>query len=126
LGSEKDQLEFMDARSADCFDLARTSTSDKEISMPRYVVNRTFPDGLEIPINPAGAEACGGVIARNLEDDVSWVHSYVSLDKKQTWCIYDAPTPEAIRRAAGRNGLPIAAIAEVRVLDPYFYMGEGR
>ena len=116
----------MDTRAGGCFDLPRTFTTDKEISMPRYVIDRTFPDGLEIPITPAGAEACGGVIASNLEHDVSWVHSYVSLDKKRTWCIYDAPTPDAVRRAAERNRLPITAITEVRVLDPYFYMGEGR
>ena len=78
----------------------RTFEANKEISMPRYVVDRTFPDGLEIPITSAGAAACQEVIESNLEDDVSWVHTYVSTDKKRTWCIYDAPTPDAIRRAA--------------------------
>jgi len=52
---------------------------------------------------------------------VFWVHSYVSEDKKKTYCIYDGPTPEAIRRAATRNNLPVSQIVEVRVLDPYFY-----
>ena len=92
--------------------------------MPRYVVAREFPDGLEIPINQAGQQACREVIERNLAEDVSWVHSYVSVDKKRTYCIYDAPTPESIRRVAGRNQLPVTAITEVRVLDPYFYLGE--
>jgi hypothetical protein len=45
----------------------------------------------------------------------------VSADKKRTFCIYDGPSPEAIRRAAGRNKLPIERITEVQVLDPYFY-----
>jgi hypothetical protein len=53
---------------------------------------------------------------------VTWVHSYVTGDKKKTFCIYDAPTPEAVRTAANRNGLPVDRITEVRVLDPYFYM----
>jgi len=35
--------------------------------------------------------------------------------------IYDAPSPEAIRRAARRNNLPVDRITEVSVLDPYFY-----
>jgi hypothetical protein len=52
---------------------------------------------------------------------VTWVHSYVTGDKKKTFCIYDAPTPEAIRRAAGRNNLPVDSITQVSVLDPYFY-----
>jgi hypothetical protein len=52
---------------------------------------------------------------------VTWVHSYVSADKATTFCVYDAPTPEAIRKTAARNDLPIDRITEVRVLDPYFY-----
>ena len=36
-----------------------------------------------------------------------------------TFCVYDAPTPEAIRRAAQRNALAVDRITEVRVLDPY-------
>lgn len=89
--------------------------------MPRYLVERTFPSGLAIPTNAAGAEVCGLVIARNGEGGVTWVHSYVSPDKMQTFCIYDAPSPEAIRSAARRNELPVDKITEVRVLDPYFY-----
>jgi hypothetical protein len=49
------------------------------------------------------------------------VHSYVSSDKTRSFCIYDATTPEAIRQVARRNGLPVDAITEVSVLDPYFY-----
>ncbi|MBX3577039.1 MAG: DUF4242 domain-containing protein [Rhizobiaceae bacterium] len=89
--------------------------------MPRYLVERTFPDGLAIPTNASGAEACVGVVARNAEGGVTWVHSYVSPDKKQTYCIYDAPSPEAIRSAAKRSSLPVDKITEVSVLDPYFY-----
>jgi hypothetical protein len=39
--------------------------------MPRYVVQRTFPDGLQIPINDQGAEVCGGVVTRNAEEGVT-------------------------------------------------------
>jgi hypothetical protein len=49
------------------------------------------------------------------------VHSYVSADKGKTFCVYDGPSPEAIRRCAARNRLPVDRITEVRVLDPYFY-----
>lgn len=89
--------------------------------MPRYMVERTFPQGLEIPINDEGARACDLVIGNNSSEGVTWVHSYVSDDKRKTFCIYDAPSPEAIRRTAGTNGLPVDTITEVRVLDPYFY-----
>ena len=89
--------------------------------MPRYMVERTFPDGLQIPMNADGAEACCGVVERNAGEGVSWVHSYVSADKKKTFCVYDAPSPEAIRRTAEQNKLPVDRITKVSVLDPYFY-----
>ena len=57
----------------------------------------------------------------NADDSVTWLHSYVTPDHKRTFCIYDAPTPEAIRRVAERNKLPVDRITEVRVLDPYFH-----
>jgi len=89
--------------------------------MPRYIVERTFPDGLAIPMNDLGADVCLTVVGNNLSENVTWVHSYVTKDKKKTFCIYDAPTPEAIRKAATRNSLPVDEITPVDVLDPYFY-----
>ena len=46
---------------------------------------------------------------------------YVSADKKKSFCVYDGPSPEAIRRTASRSKLPVGRITEVCVLDPYFY-----
>ena len=89
--------------------------------MARYMVERKFPDGLNIPINNDGNKICSGVVERNAEGGVTWVQSFVSSDRKQTFCIYDAPTPEAIHEAAQKNALPITRITEIRVLDPYFY-----
>jgi tRNA1(Val) A37 N6-methylase TrmN6 len=89
--------------------------------MPRYLVERTFPDGLAIPMTEEGRAICRTVVANNAEDLVTWVHSYVTPDGTRTFCIYDAPSPEAIRRAARRNNMPVDRITEVRVLDPYFY-----
>lgn len=89
--------------------------------MPRYIVERTFPDGLEIPMTAKGAEICLNVVGNNARDGVTWVHSYVTQDKRKTFCVYDGPSPEAIRTVAERNGLPIDGITQVSVLDPYFY-----
>ncbi len=91
------------------------------IVIKRYLVERTFPDGLNIPVNTEGSEICLTVVSTNAEDNVTWIHSYVTKDKKKTFCIYDAPSPEAIRKAADKNGLPVDNIVEVSVLDPYFY-----
>jgi hypothetical protein len=93
----------------------------RDLNMPRYLIEREFPDGLAIPMNDAGVEVCRSVIDNNAQDLVTWVHSYVTPDRKQTFCIYDGPGPEAVRSAASRNRLPITKITEVRVLNPYFY-----
>ena len=94
--------------------------------MPRDMVQRTFPDGLQISVGNGGSELCGTIVERNAEEGVTWVHSYVSADKRTTFCIYEAPTPEAIRKTAARNDLPIDQITQVQVLDPYFYTGDWR
>src|SRR4051794_28862974 len=89
--------------------------------MPRYIVERTFSGGLNIPVTADGAEACLAVVGRNAEAGVTWVHSYVTEDKTKSFCVYDAPNPEAIRKTAAQNSLPVDQITEVSVLDPYFY-----
>jgi len=91
--------------------------------MPRYIIERTFPDGIEIPTTSAGARAMADVVDYNQTENVGWVTSFVSVDKTRTFCVYDGPDPDAIRRAAAANGLPVDGITEVRVLDPYFYVG---
>ncbi|NNE96907.1 MAG: DUF4242 domain-containing protein [Acidimicrobiales bacterium] len=91
--------------------------------MPRYLVERTFPDGLEVPIDNNGAQAVRGIVDNNSSEDVTWITSYVTDDHGKTFCVYDGPNPESIRRAAEKSSVPVDAISEVRVLDPYFYMG---
>jgi hypothetical protein len=90
--------------------------------MARYLVERTFPDGLGLAPNQQGCDIANTVIGNNAQKGVTWIHSYVTPDKKQTFCIYDAPSPEAIRQTADTNGLPVGRITEVRVLDPYFHV----
>lgn len=91
--------------------------------MPRYIVERAFPEPVEIPTNDDGRKALSGVVERNGEVGVTWVQSFVTADHRRTFCVYDGPSPEAIREAAGRNGFPVTGISEVSVLDPYFYVG---
>ena len=89
--------------------------------MTRYMIERHFPQGLSIPLTDDGKKAVASVVANNAEHGVTWVHSYVNPDRTGTFCVYDGPSPEAIRKAAERNGQPITRITEVSVLDPYFY-----
>ncbi len=89
--------------------------------MPRFLVERTFPDGFALPQAEEGLQICLTVIGNNALDGVTWVHSYVTRDRRKMFCIYDAPSPEAIRIVARRNNLPVDSITPVSVLDPYFY-----
>jgi hypothetical protein len=89
--------------------------------MPRYVVERTFPEAWSLPIGTEGAALSLALVERNANEDVTWLHSYVRDDKRKSFCVYDAPSPEAIRKTAARNGLPVDRITEVNVLTPYSY-----
>lgn len=89
--------------------------------MPRYIVERTFPVGFCVPRDEQGTETCRGVVERNADEGVTWIQSYVSDDATKSFCVIDAPSPEAVRKTAARNDLPVDAITQVRVLDPYFY-----
>lgn len=89
--------------------------------MPRYIIERSFRDGVAIADGIEGASACRELVGINDLVGVSWIHSYIRDDRGAMFCVYDAPNPEAIRRAAERNGLPVDRISRVTVLDPYAY-----
>lgn len=89
--------------------------------MPRYLIERTFPDGFAIPKTDEGVQICSVIVSNNAVDRVTWIHSYVTTDKRKLFCIYDAPSTEAILSAADRNNIPVDNIIQISVLDPYFY-----
>lgn len=84
--------------------------------MHRYVVERTFPAGALAGINAA---VKAKVNANNAKFHVRWVMSYANAAKTKTFCIYEAPSAAAIRKAAAANALPVDSITEVPVtLEP--------
>ncbi|HEY2915678.1 MAG TPA: DUF4242 domain-containing protein [Candidatus Limnocylindrales bacterium] len=92
--------------------------------MPLYVVERSLAGRLRIAPSQPGEFACQGIVEVNAAVGVTWVQSYVREDCRAMFCIYDAANPEAIRRAAERNGLPVDRISRVTVLEPYPYRSE--
>lgn len=90
-------------------------------SMPRFIVERTFPGGLAIAANEPAARLWLEVVERNRDEGVTWINSYVSEDRCRSFEVYDGPDAVAIRRAAEANGLPVERITTVMVLDPYSY-----
>jgi hypothetical protein len=89
--------------------------------MPRYLVERSFANGCSLPTPCGNPQTRLEFIENNSLEGVIWVHSYITPDRKKSYCVYEAPTPEALRRAANLNGLPVDRILEVSVLDAYFY-----
>ena len=89
--------------------------------MTRYMVERDFPQGLNIPLNSDGKTTMEKIVHNNAKLGVTWVQSYVNANKSKTFCVYDAPSPEAIRQAGEISGVPVGTITEVSVLTPYPY-----
>jgi len=89
--------------------------------MPRYVVERTFADGLHLPGGPEGDEVRAKIVANNAKLGVTWLSSYVNEDRTKTFCIYDAPDTAAIEEAGVRSGVPVDRITRVSELSPYEY-----
>jgi hypothetical protein len=81
--------------------------------MPLYVIERNFAEQLELTKDAADA-----VKAVNIEEENRWLLSFLSADKKKTYCLYEAPSLEAIRKAAERAGLPADVITEVTEVNP--------
>ena len=81
--------------------------------MPLYVIERNFAEQLEV-----SKESADAVQAINLEEENRWLFSFLSADKKKTYCLYEAPSIEAIRKCAARAGLPADVITEVTEVRP--------
>lgn len=74
-----------------------------------FLIERRYADELE-----ASAELVDGINRVNDEEGVKWLYSFLSADNRKTFCLYEAPSAEAIRRAAERAGLPADAVVEVQ------------
>lgn len=81
--------------------------------MPLFLVERNFAEDLEL-----GADDVLGIEAVNDDAGVRWVYSFLSADKRKTYCLYEAPSAEAIREAARRNDIPADTIIPVTELRP--------
>ncbi len=76
--------------------------------MAVFMIERRYADQLEVT-----ADSAEGINRINEEEGVRWLYSFLSADKRKTYCLYEAPSAEAIERAAERAGLPADVIVEV-------------
>ena len=76
--------------------------------MPLYMIERTFAEDLDV-----SGEDVRQIDEINADEGVRWVFSFLSADRRRTYCLYEAPSPEAIREAARRAEVPVDEIVEV-------------
>jgi hypothetical protein len=81
--------------------------------MPLYVIEREFAEDLDL-----SSEDVRLIDEINADEGVSWLFSFLSADRRHTYCLYEAPSPEAIIAAAQRANVPADAIVEVSAASP--------
>ena len=78
--------------------------------MPRYLVERTFPAGA---LDGVTDEVKKSINENNASVGVKWIHSYMNADKTKTYCIYEGPDEQAIRKAGELNKTPIDSMKPI-------------
>ena len=76
--------------------------------MPLYVIERTFAEQLEL-----SGDDVKLIEEINADEGVRWLFSFLSADRRRTYCLYEAPSPDAIVAAARRGNIPVDEIVEV-------------
>jgi hypothetical protein len=77
--------------------------------VPLYLIERAFADQLEMTSDDVRL-----IEEVNADEGVSWLFSFLSADRHRTYCLYEAPSPDAIVTAARRAGIPADAVTEVQ------------
>jgi len=85
--------------------------------MPLFLIERNFAEQLELT-----KEAADAVKLINDGLGVNWLFSFLSADKKKTYCLYEAPSAELVREAAQRANIPADVVIEVSELRPEAYV----
>ncbi|MDW5596423.1 DUF4242 domain-containing protein [Conexibacter stalactiti] len=83
--------------------------------MPLYLIERTFADKLDLTDDDVEL-----IEAANGDEGVRWLFSFLSADRRRTYCLYEAPSPDAILAAAHKADVPADAIVEVSAATPQF------
>lgn len=83
--------------------------------MPLYMIERTFADQLDLTNDDVKL-----IEEINADEGVRWLFSFLSADRRRTYCLYEAPSAEAIVAAARRANVPADAVVEVDAATPQF------
>ena len=80
--------------------------------MPLYLIERNFAEQLDLT-----GEGVKLLEEINAEEGVRWIHSFLSADRRRTYCLYEAPSPDEILAAARRANIPADEIVEVNQIS---------
>jgi uncharacterized protein DUF4242 len=83
--------------------------------MPVYMIERTFAEQLDLTHDDVNL-----IEEINADEGVRWLFSFLSADRRRTYCLYEAPSPEAIIAAARRANVPADSVIEVGSATPQF------
>ena len=72
------------------------------------MIERTFADQLDLTSGDVAL-----IEEVNADEGVHWMFSFLSADRRRTYCLYEAPSPDAIRVAAERANVPVDSVVEV-------------
>ena len=81
--------------------------------MPLYVIERRYAEEMEL-----SSEGVRQLEDINADEGVHWLFSFLTADKRQTYCLYEAPSPDEIMAAARRANIPADVIVEVNQVSP--------
>ena len=84
--------------------------------MPRFLIERNFAQQVEVT-----KDGADNIKRINDKEGVKWLFSFLSPDKRKTYCLYEAPNAEAIRTAARRANLPADVVIEVDEIRPEMF-----
>ena len=76
--------------------------------MPLYVIERAFAEQLDLTSDDVRL-----IDEINADEGVRWLFSFLSADRRRTYCLYEAPSPDAIVAAGRRANVPVDAVVEV-------------
>ena len=81
--------------------------------MPLYVIERKYAEKLQL-----SSDGVRKLEEINADEGVRWIYSFLTADQRQTYCLYEAPSPDEIVAAAQRANLPADVIVEVKQISP--------
>jgi Protein of unknown function (DUF4242) len=84
--------------------------------MPLFLIERNFAQ--ELMLDDAAVSQIRQI---NDEIGIQWLYSFLSADKRKTYCLYEAPNAEAIRVAARRLDIPADVIISVSEVRPELF-----